>query len=364
MNRLPEKYRAVVVLCDLEGRTHQEAARCLGWPIGTVKSRQSQGRGLLRDRLVRRGFGLGVVGAIVESLRQTAVAALPKGVSRNAVNAAMQQTARLLTRAGVSAQVLTLTERALQAMFWIRLRLLAVAALAVGIASSAATVYVSGSQEPALNGEQPSTNRPTTTTAPATRPKSSTNATAQPPADTQARLRAQQLATRKAKAVYEIARLTREIAEIAVEEYEEVIWPRNLAAAQDETKLAESDRTRSADRLDWARRMLKKGYVPKTTVVSEELSLKKARFEFEQAESRKKVLVEYTKSKTIKKLKSEVEKAKSDESAKKKALIVEQARELILEDQLQLGRTEKSESSSFVPKSPAAQTAPGQVSSS
>ena len=44
MNRLPEKYPAPVVLCDLEGRTHQEAARFLGWPIGTVKSRQSQAR--------------------------------------------------------------------------------------------------------------------------------------------------------------------------------------------------------------------------------------------------------------------------------------------------------------------------------
>ena len=106
VNRLPEKYRAPVVLCDLEGRTHQEAARFLGWPIGTVKSRQSQGRELIRDRLVRRGLGLAVAGAVVESLRQTAVAAMPKEVSRSTVNAAMQQSARLLTGFGVSAHVL------------------------------------------------------------------------------------------------------------------------------------------------------------------------------------------------------------------------------------------------------------------
>ena len=63
LNRLPEKYRAPLILCDLEGRTHQEAARYLGWPIGTVKSRQSQGRGLLRDRLAGRGVGLAVAAA-------------------------------------------------------------------------------------------------------------------------------------------------------------------------------------------------------------------------------------------------------------------------------------------------------------
>ena len=247
VNRLPEKYRAPVVLCDLEGRTHQEAARFLGWPIGTVKSRQSQGRGLIRDRLVRRGLGLAVAGAVVESLRQTAVAAMPKEVSRSTVNAAMQQSARLLTGFGVSAHVLTLTQGVLRAMLWIRLRFLAVATLAVGIASGGASVYVRGSQEPAPKDGQPVPKRPTTTTAQATQPEISKKAAGQPAAaEPRARLRAQQLATRKAKASYEIARLTRELAEIAVEEYEEVSYPRDLATVEGEIKLAESDLARSA----------------------------------------------------------------------------------------------------------------------
>ena len=68
IDRLPERYRSPVVLCDLEGRTHEQAARHLGWPVGTVKSRLSRGRARLRDRLVRRGVGtelgpLAVVGA-------------------------------------------------------------------------------------------------------------------------------------------------------------------------------------------------------------------------------------------------------------------------------------------------------------
>jgi HlyD family secretion protein len=57
INRLPDRFRAPVVLCDLEGRTHEQAARHLGWPIGTVKSRQSRARERLRQRLLRYGHG-------------------------------------------------------------------------------------------------------------------------------------------------------------------------------------------------------------------------------------------------------------------------------------------------------------------
>ena len=47
-----------VVLCDVQGMTHEKAARHLGWPVGTVKSRLAQARELLRGRLARRGLGL------------------------------------------------------------------------------------------------------------------------------------------------------------------------------------------------------------------------------------------------------------------------------------------------------------------
>ena len=56
INRLPAHYRAPLVLCDLEGCTHEQAARHLGLPVGTVKSRQARGRQRLRDRLLRRGL--------------------------------------------------------------------------------------------------------------------------------------------------------------------------------------------------------------------------------------------------------------------------------------------------------------------
>jgi len=337
LNRLPEKYRAPVVLCDLEGHTHQEAARFLGWPIGTVKSRQSQGRRLLRDRLVHRGLGLAAAGAVLESWTEAAVAALPRNVPRTTVNAAMQQSARLLTGFGVSAHVLSLTKGVLRAMVWIRLRFLAVATLAVGLASGGASVYVLGVQEPAPKDGQPVPNRPTATTAQTPPPPTPTKATGEPAtAMSQAKLRAQQLATRRAKASFEIAKLTREIAEIAVEEYEEVGYPRDLASVEGEIKLAEAEVLRSEDRVGWAKRMHEKGYVSQAQKTAEEMNAKKTQFALEQTQSKRSVLVEYTKNKTIKELRREVEKARSDELDKEEAWRLELVKENELERQLNL----------------------------
>ena len=68
LGRLPERYRAPIVLCDLEDHSLDEAARQLGWPLGTIKSRLNRGRQQLRDRLVRRGVAPGVAGLALSGL--------------------------------------------------------------------------------------------------------------------------------------------------------------------------------------------------------------------------------------------------------------------------------------------------------
>ena len=57
LGRLPEKYRAPLILCHLEGLTYAEAADRLGCPRDTLKGRLARARDLLRSRLARRGFG-------------------------------------------------------------------------------------------------------------------------------------------------------------------------------------------------------------------------------------------------------------------------------------------------------------------
>ena len=96
----------------------------------------------------------------------------------------------------------------------------------------------------------------------------------------------QKIATQGAEASYQNARLTREVAEIAVKEYEEGIYLQDKATIQGEIKLAESDLARAADRVDWATRMYEKGYVSKAQKVSEELNFQKAKFTLEQSQSK------------------------------------------------------------------------------
>jgi len=51
ISTLPEKYRAPLVLRDVEGKSYDEIARILETSEGTVKSRISRARGFLRDKL-------------------------------------------------------------------------------------------------------------------------------------------------------------------------------------------------------------------------------------------------------------------------------------------------------------------------
>ncbi len=53
---LPPVYREVVVLCDLESASYEEAAAALNCPIGTVRSRLSRGRAMLAQKLEKAGF--------------------------------------------------------------------------------------------------------------------------------------------------------------------------------------------------------------------------------------------------------------------------------------------------------------------
>jgi RNA polymerase sigma-70 factor (ECF subfamily) len=60
LQELPEDFRTVVILCDIEGYTYEEIADFIEIPIGTVRSRLHRGRkmlrSMLRDYALARGF--------------------------------------------------------------------------------------------------------------------------------------------------------------------------------------------------------------------------------------------------------------------------------------------------------------------
>ena len=110
LNRLPEKYRAPLVLCYLRGRTHDQAAAELRCPVGTVRSRMARGRDLLRKRLTRRGFAPTAMGALLGGdptmPARLLVATVPPPMAAATVRAALAFASSPILKAGASSLAL------------------------------------------------------------------------------------------------------------------------------------------------------------------------------------------------------------------------------------------------------------------
>ncbi|MDE2508964.1 MAG: RNA polymerase sigma factor [Planctomycetota bacterium] len=152
--RLPAFYRAAVVLCLLEGRSHDEAALVLDRPVGTVRSRLARGRALLRSRLARRGFAASAALAATEATAHASATALSP-----ALVAATTLAALMTTRGTVvgtfSTAASALAHKVLQAMFWSHVKVIA----AVTVCAAVGTVWT-GSRVAAWSSQKAGSGAP------------------------------------------------------------------------------------------------------------------------------------------------------------------------------------------------------------
>ncbi len=135
LERLPEEYRRPLVLCGLEEKTLEEAARLLGWTKWAVKGRLQRGRELLRARLQRRGLEFPAVLATTALALNSASGQVPGALTETTLRAAVTVAASGGVIGGaVSAEVAALVKGASKAMFRSKVKAVLVLVFALGMA--------------------------------------------------------------------------------------------------------------------------------------------------------------------------------------------------------------------------------------
>jgi RNA polymerase sigma factor (sigma-70 family) len=157
LSRLPDKYRAVIVLCDLEGKTRKEAARHFHLPEGTVGTRLATARAMLAKRLTRSGLVMSgaMVGIVVS--KSVASATMPASVASTTIKAASLFAAGQAVAGGaMSLKAVALAEGVLKTMLLTKLKnallvLITVAVLGTGAAAVTQPFGSTNSPNPAFS---------------------------------------------------------------------------------------------------------------------------------------------------------------------------------------------------------------------
>jgi RNA polymerase sigma factor (sigma-70 family) len=135
IDRLADGQRLPILLCALQGLSHEEAAERLRWPVGTVKSRLVRGRRRLQGRLARRGLAPAITLAALIADSPAQAAPVPLALAMATTRAAVQFLPAATTTAGsISASIATLFQTELRAMLLAKMWLTAGAAFAGAIA--------------------------------------------------------------------------------------------------------------------------------------------------------------------------------------------------------------------------------------
>jgi RNA polymerase sigma factor (sigma-70 family) len=150
VNRLPTKYRQPVLLCYLQGLSSEEAARRLGCAKGTIFSRLSRARDLLRRRLSKRGVCV-PVGVLAAVLTDNAVRSAPPAILCASTIRTSLLFAAGTTSPALSAPLAALVEGVLRSMFLSKVKFVAIVLLTLGLFGSGAgfVAHRTGAEQPA-----------------------------------------------------------------------------------------------------------------------------------------------------------------------------------------------------------------------
>jgi RNA polymerase sigma factor (sigma-70 family) len=133
VHRLPRRYRSVFVLRCLQEKSNEETARVLGVPTGTVQSRLSRARELLRVRLARRGVTL-TASVVAAGVAGEASAGIPAFLVSSIMTAArLGATERAAAAGAVTAEAAALAKGALHAMWLSKVQMTATLVLTVAL---------------------------------------------------------------------------------------------------------------------------------------------------------------------------------------------------------------------------------------
>jgi RNA polymerase sigma factor (sigma-70 family) len=139
VQRLPERYRQVLVLCGLQGKSYDEAAHELGCPKGTVAIRLMRGRTLLKRRLAARGLVAAAGGLAV-------AAAVPSAVAAATVSAAVAVACGAAVASAAPAGVVVLMNAAARDVWLNKCKGVALVLALLGLTGSGASVAAQVSQ--------------------------------------------------------------------------------------------------------------------------------------------------------------------------------------------------------------------------
>jgi RNA polymerase sigma factor (sigma-70 family) len=150
---LPEKFRTVLVLCLVEGKTNVEAAAALNVPVGTVDSRLHAAKRKLQDKLARRGLAVATV-ATLETLFESPLAATAPAIQLLIASTVRGVLSTLAdSTAGALPPAVTTLAHGVSIMTVSKLKLFAIVGLGLLGGTGSGIYYASAEEKPAAKAQ-------------------------------------------------------------------------------------------------------------------------------------------------------------------------------------------------------------------